>query len=161
MDIENLFTKETTVKISVVTIDKKKLTKSILNQIKSSDPFDDFYNLKPGVKFIGYVRDEFNTVIFVKDDAIYRLDFEIYKDFRLIFRTSKSVGDLHSIYPSEAIAKLNNELNDEENSHLGQYKFRERNLNDVITDDIKEDIKQKQNFLTQISSEISKRQIFI
>jgi hypothetical protein len=46
MFIEKLFEKEVTIKVSIVKIDKKKLTKGVFNQLNVKSPFDDTYNFR-------------------------------------------------------------------------------------------------------------------
>ncbi|HFK5563113.1 TPA: hypothetical protein ACGZ9C_002774 [Elizabethkingia anophelis] len=55
MELENIFVKESTVKINVITLENRKLTKSLLEQIDYKFPFSRKYELVCD-KIFGYVK---------------------------------------------------------------------------------------------------------
>lgn len=73
--MKDFFTTETTVKINVATIDGKKITKSIFNQINTKSPFNfdkDKGYIFEGGKILGYVFDKEYWLLWVEDDKIYK-----------------------------------------------------------------------------------------
>lgn len=82
MNYKELFTDQSTIKISVMTIDGKKLTKSLVDQLPTHFPFDKQYNFT-GDKFFGFVKvgkatpsnpgaQNINFVIFEKGGKLYK-----------------------------------------------------------------------------------------
>jgi hypothetical protein len=57
---KDLSIKTVAVEIKVMTVDGKRMTKSVFDQIPESDPFDEDFELKPSVQVMGYVLKQNN-----------------------------------------------------------------------------------------------------
>lgn len=82
MDYKKLFTDQSTIKVSVMTVDGKKLTKSLVEQLPYHFPFDKHFNFQ-GQKIFGHVKvgkatsnnpraENIRFVIFEKDEKLYK-----------------------------------------------------------------------------------------
>lgn len=156
MNIDKLFTKTTTVNISVVKINNKNFTKSIFNQLNISNPFDRLYNLKNNVKFLGYVNDKTKWMIWT--DEINLFKFELREFFTIIhLDLNKDIIDkLVRVYPSELVKNLYNYVDEEY-----QETYKNNQISTVL--DLKEQyiILEKQELVREIVENILERQIFL
>lgn len=156
MNIDKLFTKETTVKISVVKIDNKKLTKSIFNQLNKVSPFDSNYNLKENVKFFGYINDKTTWIIWGDDEFIYKYEMMKSYPFLRINLDRGTISELKKVYDSEEVKKLYNQKDDE----FG-YLYRDEQISSVLISNEQNEIISKKELVTDIFNKILERQIFI
>lgn len=156
MHIERLFEKEATIKISVVKIENKKLTKGIFNQINWQSPFDKFYNLKENVKFLGYVNDNFKCLVWTNGDSLYKYRIKDFYPFRSIDLNKNTINELIEIFPSDQVESLHSFKNE-----MGIYEYQELQISCVL--DVKEQyviIEKKEN-VEKIIKELLKRQIYL
>ncbi|MDW9382776.1 hypothetical protein [Chryseobacterium sp. JV558] len=72
--MKDFFIMEKTIKINVITIDGKRITKSIFNQLNVSSPFTHDINGYSfnGEKILGYVSDKGYWLIYAENEKIYR-----------------------------------------------------------------------------------------
>lgn len=156
MNIEKLFPKETTIKINIVKIDNKKITKSIFNQINRSSPFDKLYHLKENIKFLGYINDKTKWIIWTNNEFLFKYEIkEIYQMSRINLNKN-TIEELQKIYPSEKVKSLYSQKNE-----FDHFEYRDIEISSVL--DIKEqsEILDKKEMVEEIISEILKRQIFL
>jgi hypothetical protein len=156
MNIEKLFTKETTIKINIVKIDNKKITKSVFNQINRSSPFDQLYNLKENIKFLGYINDKTKWIIWTNNEFLFKYEIkEIYQMSRINLHKN-TIEELQKIYPSEKVKSLYSQKNE-----FDHFEYKDIEISNVL--DIKEqsEILDKKEMVEKIISEILKRQIFL
>lgn len=153
---DKLFTKVTSIKLSVVKIENKKLTKSILNQLNRKSPFDRLYNLKENVKFLGYVNDKTKCLLWSNEDFIYKYDIKDFFSFLRIDLNKNTINDLYQIFPSEEVNSLYNFTNE-----MGHYEYQDLEISCVLDKNTQYEILDKKENLDKILEEILKRQIFI
>ncbi|EKT3967372.1 hypothetical protein NTJ12_002460 [Flavobacterium psychrophilum] len=156
MNIENLFSKEVTVKISIVNIENKKLTKSIFNQLNISLPFDSLFNLKQNVKFLGYINDKGKWIIWSNNEYIYKCELKnIYPMARLNLNRDK-IRDLIEIYPSELVKSLYHFMNES-----SFFEYRDTEISSVLDKKEQYIIIERQEEVREIINELLKRQIIL
>ncbi|WP_136468997.1 hypothetical protein [Flagellimonas onchidii] len=151
MDFGKIFTNETTIKISVVKLDNKKMTKGIFNQLHISSPFDKLYNLKEEVQILGYVNEKDKWVIWSNKQRLYK--YEIYNFSPLIDLdlNKDKIKDLYHIYPSENIRSL----------YFGDEHYSFEEISSVLDKKEQYEILDKQEILLRLRNEILNRQIFL
>ena len=156
MNIKELFTKTTTVNISVVKINNKNLTKSIFNQLNISSPFDRLYNLKDNVKFLGYVNDKTKWMIWTDEVNLFRYELKELFAIRYLDLNSDTIDTLMKVYPSELVKKLYNYIDEEY-----QETYRSNQISTVL--DLKEQyaILERQEQVREIFENIIERQILL
>ncbi|AQW97447.1 hypothetical protein M2T70_12965 [Elizabethkingia anophelis] len=115
MKLENIFTKESTVKINVITLENRKLTKSLLEQIDYKFPFSRKYELICD-KIFGYVKisNSDNSKGFIRI-VIGEMNGKLFK-----FPTSRleqlcSIGQYDKVILSQNILDINTILEYPEN----------------------------------------------
>mgnify|MGYP000881306201 CR=1 FL=1 len=156
MNVEKLFTKQTTIKISVVTIDNKKLSKSIVNQLNVSSPFDKLYNLKENAKFLGYINDKSKWIIWTNDEFIFKYELKLIYPIARINLDKNTLSDLIDIYPSDIVKSryaFENEYGDFENRELQISNALDKKDQYILIERIEE--------VQKIITEILKRQILL
>lgn len=156
MIIDKLFEKEVTVKVSVVKIDNKKLTKSIFNQLHYSSPFDSLFNLKENVKFLGYVNDDFRYLIWTNGEFIFKCNLNEFTKFRKIDLNKNTISDLHEVFPSEKVESLFLVKNE-----IGFNEYQDLQITQVLGPKYQSEILDKQENVEKIIKELLKRQIFV
>jgi hypothetical protein len=156
MNLDNLFTKETTIKVSVVTLDNKKLTKSIFNQLQVKKPFDKLYNIFDGVKFLGYVNDKKNYAVFTFNDKIYKCEMVEFQALKYIDLHKDLIKTLYRVYPSEELQKLN-----KYNPSRPDEYYADSQISQVFSVDGQRELIEKAENLDKIFNELVIRQIFI
>lgn len=156
MNIKELFTKTTTVNISVVKINNKNLTKSIFNQLNISSPFDRLYNLKDNVKFLGYVNDKTKWIIWSDENNLFRYELKELSPIVYLNLDQDTIDMLVKIYPSELVKELYN-YTDAEYEKI----YRDNQISTVL--DVKEQyiILEKQKLVREIFENILERQILL
>ncbi|MDR6459262.1 aspartate carbamoyltransferase regulatory subunit [Chryseobacterium vietnamense] len=156
MNIKELFTKTTTVNISVVKINNKNLTKSIFNQLNISSPFDRLYNLKNNVKFLGYVNDKTKWMIWTDEVNLFRFELKEFFTIRHLDLNRDTIDTLMKVYPSELVKKLYNYVDEEYHET-----YRNNQISTVL--DLKEQyvILEKQKQVREIFENILERQILL
>lgn len=164
MEIKDLFTVETTIKVSVVKLDNKKLTSLIFNQLNISSPFDDAFNLKEDVKILGYVNSKVNIkykdhhienekwLIWSRNDRLYK-----YKLIRLHPFLKMNIETIQffqfiAIYNSDEIDKIYDDSK-------GELQYTP--ISEVIDQDKLNEISEKKIFVKEVYREILKRQIYL
>lgn len=158
MNIQELFTKETTIKVSVVTLDGKKMTKSIFNQLHHVKPFDNLYNIIEGVKFLGYINEKERFVIFTLNNKIYYYRLEAFLALQYIDLNKSTIEDLYRVYPSEEVKRLHNFNPKKENDSED---YRQFQISQVFSVNGQYEFIEKAENLKKIRNEILKRQIFL
>jgi len=156
MNTEKLFEKEATIKISVVKIDNKKLTKGVFNQINWKSPFDRLYNLKENVKFLGYVNDKSKWLVWSNGEFLYKYKISDFYPFLRIDFNKNTINELLDVFPSEVVKSLNDFKN-----QMGHYEYTDLEISSVL--DVKEQyviIEKKEN-IEEIINGLLKRQIFL
>lgn len=153
---DKLFIKATSIKLSVVKIENKKLTKSILNQLNRKSPFDKLYNLKENVKFLGYVNDKTKCLLWCNEDLIYKYDIKDFFPFLRIDLHKNTINDLYEIFPSEEVNLLHSFRNE-----MGHYEYQDLEISCVLDKNTQYEIQDKKENIDKILEEILKRQIFI
>jgi hypothetical protein len=156
MNIEKLFSKEVTVKISVLTIENKKITKSIFNQLNYSLPFDNLFNLKSNVKFLGYINDKLKYVIWTNNEFIYKCELKEFYPIARLNLDGDLIRDLIEIYPSETVKSLYHYLND-----YSIYEYRDLQISSVLEKKEQYSIIDRKEEIQKIITEILKRQILL
>jgi len=156
MSVENLFKKETVVKISVVKIDNKKLTKGVFNQINQKSPFDKLYDLRENVNFLGYVNDNGKWVVWTNDESLYKYKIIDFYSFLRIDFSRNTIDELYKIYPSEVVKSLYSHTNE-----LGHYENQGCQISQVLELNEQISITDKKENIEQIIDELVKRQIFL
>lgn len=156
MNIKELFTKTTTVNISVVKINNKNLTKSIFNQLNISSPFDRLYNLKDNVKFLGYVNDKTKWIIWSDENNLFRYELKEFSPIVYLNLDRDTIDMLVKIYPSELVNEIYN-YTDAEYEKI----YRDNQISTVL--DVKEQyiILEKQKLVREIFENILERQILL
>ncbi|MDR6546700.1 hypothetical protein J2810_002760 [Chryseobacterium rhizosphaerae] len=156
MNIKELFTKTTTVNISVVKVNNKNLTKSIFNQLNISSPFDRLYNLKDNVKFLGYVNDKTKWIIWSDENNLFRYELKELSPIVYLNLDRDTIDMLVKIYPSELVKELYN-YTDAEYEKI----YRDNQISTVL--DVKEQyiILEKQKLVREIFENILERQILL
>jgi hypothetical protein len=153
---DKLFAKETSIKLSVVKIENKKLTKGIFNQLNRKSPFDKLYNLKENVKFLGYVNDKTKCLLWSNKDFIYKYDIKDFFPFLRIDLNKNTIDDLYEVFPSEEVNSLHNFKNEN-----GYYEYQELEISCVLEKNTQYEILEKKETVDKIVEELLKRQIFI
>ncbi len=161
MNVEKLFPKETNVKISIVKIDNKKLTKGIFNQLNRISPFDRYYNLKEKAKLFGYVNDKGKWIIWSDNEFICKYEMkEIYPFLRINIDRDK-IEDLIKVYDSEEVKSLyRHSETDENGNHCGNI-YRDVQISSVLSKKEQYEIISKKELIEKIFAEILERQIFL
>ena len=154
--MEELFTKTTTINISVVKLDNKNLTKSIFNQLNISSPFDRLYNIKNNVKFLGYVNDKIKWVIWADDISLFRFELKELSAIRHLDLKNDTIDKLVKIYPSELVKELYNYY-DEEYQEI----YKDSQISGVLDSKEQDIILDKQEQIREIFENILDRQIFL
>ena len=153
MEIEKLFTKEITIKVSIIKLDNKKMTKGIFNQLHIISPLDKLYNLKENTKILGYINEKGRWIIWSNNENIYKYELNKFFPLRRIDLNAENIEALISVYPSEKVKNL----------YHADYKenYREMQISSVL--DIKEqyEIIEKKEMIEKLIEEILKRQIYI
>ena len=103
MNLDKLFTKESTIKISVISINDKKITKSIFNQLNIKNPFDKHINLLENVLFLGYINDKTKWIIWKDNDFLYKYELKHLLQIKWIDVNRNTIKDLLEIYPTEVV----------------------------------------------------------
>jgi hypothetical protein len=155
MNIENLFTKDTTVKITVLKIENKKFTKGIFNQLHISSPFDKLYNLKENVKFLGYINDKTRWIIWTNGNSLFKYDVKEFYPLRFLNLNSDKIKDLIQIYPNEEVKSLYTAMDQ------GYYEYRDSQISTVLDVKIQYEIIDKKEKVDKILTEVLKRQIYL
>ncbi|MDO6739454.1 hypothetical protein [Wenyingzhuangia sp. 2_MG-2023] len=106
MNIDKIFTKETTIKITVVKIENKKMTKSIFNQLHIYSPFDKLYNIKNNVKVLGYINDKTIWVIWSNEESLFKYELNNFYPLLRLDLNNDKIESLIKIYPSESVRNL-------------------------------------------------------
>lgn len=156
MSIEKLFKKNTTINISVVKLENKKLTKGVFNQINRKSPFDKLYELKENVSFLGYVNDANKWVIWTDDKSLYKYKFVDFFNLSRIDFHRNTIEELFKVYPSQELELLNSYQND-----LGNYEYQGLQISQVLKPNEQYVIIEKKEYLEKIIDELLKRQIFL
>lgn len=158
MNIQNLFTNETTIKVSVVTLDNKRLTKSIYNQLHYKKPFDKLYNINDGVQFLGYVHDKGQFVVFKEKSKLYVCNLDAFRVLRDIDLDKNTIEYLYKVYPSDEVEQLYrfNSKNDMEKDN-----YRDMQISQVFSIKGQYEFIDKAEKLQNLINEIFKRQIFL
>lgn len=159
--MKDFFTTETTVKINVATIDGKKITKSIFNQINTKSPFN-FDKEKgyifEGGKILGYVFDKEYWLLWVEDDKIYKTNLD--RLFKMANLSSSSyfssVRDLLNPNLYFGSEYLKEDFEDFENYSLNNYKSSE-----ILTETALEKLKTYVLKAREWRTEILNHQIFL
>lgn len=156
MNLETLFTTETTIKVSVVKIDNKKLTKGVYNQLNIKTAFDDFYNLKENAKLLGYVNDKSRFYLWTNGNSIFRNEIkELYPLIKLNLNKN-TIDELRNIFPSEEVESLYSYKNEN-----GDYEYRNLQISQVLQKNSQYELIEKKENVEKIVKEILNRQIFI
>jgi len=76
---KDLSIKTVAVEIKVMTVDGKRMTKAVFDQIPESDPFDENLALKRGVQAMGYVntKDSREVLVFSENGQLRRCDIHL------------------------------------------------------------------------------------
>jgi hypothetical protein len=148
MKIENLFTENTTINITVLKINNKNFTKSIFNQLHLSSPFTKLYELKEDLKILGYVNDKTRWVIWTDNEFLYKYDIKKFYPLLKLEINICEIGTLLDIYPSEDVRLLSENL---ENYDLAN----------ILNEEEKKVINNKKETVEKILKEVVKRQIFL
>lgn len=156
MNIEKLFSKTTTINVSVVKVDNKKLTKTIFNQVNILSPFDNLYNLREGVQFLGYVNDKGKWIIWSDSNRLFKYELKKITPIIYLDLNRNKINDLIEIYPSELVKQLYHYIDEEYHET-----YRDNQISTVL--DLKEQyaILEKQELVRGIFDNILSRQIFL
>lgn len=155
MNVETLFSEETTIKISVVKLDKQKLTKGIYNQLNVLSAFDDLYNLKENAKFLGYVNDKERFYLWTNGNSIFKYEIKELRQLLHLDLDKTTIYHLDSFYPSDQVEYLYSYNED------GNYRYRNEQISSVLDKKEQYELLEKKETVTKIVREILKRQIFI
>ena len=159
--MKDFFTTETTVKINVATIDGKKITKSIFNQINSKSPFN-FDKEKgyifEGEKILGYVFDKEYWLLWIEENKVFKTNLNrIFKIANLSSSSYfSSVTDLFnplSYFGSEYLKENFKEFDD--------YYIAQQKNSDVLVDSALEKLKKYVLNAREWKTEILNHQIFL
>lgn len=156
MYTEKLFEKETMIKISIVKIDNKKLTKGIFNQINRKSPFDELYNLEQNVKFLGYVNDKSKCLIWIDGELLYKYEIKNLYPFLRIDLNKSTITDLLEVFPSEKVESIHSFKND-----IGIHEYQDIEISCVLDKKEQYNIIEKKENIKEIVEELLKRQIFL
>ena len=172
MDYKELFADQSTIKVTVMTIDGKKLTKSLVDQLPTHFPFDKLYNFN-GQKIFGFVKlgkaspsnpraENINFVIFEKGGKIFK--FSIDRLFEMTkYRKETSINNF-------SIRALNDLLGDDSEYYSeGQKEYTklqrsfgiDHTIEDVLTPVGLEKFSEIINNTKKLYLEIYDHQIFI
>ena len=160
MNITNLFTKTTTVEISVVTIDKKKLTKSIITQIVDYKPFDEALNIFEGVKILGFVNGIEPIVIWTRNGELNKCNLNVFRKLDHVDIHNSTIENLIGTYQTPEIDAILYSQN-EKGNNITFNEYRKNQISSVLSAKGLTDLKDKKEEFKTIISEIYKRQIFI
>lgn len=159
--MKDFFTTETTVKINVATIDGKKITKSIFNQINSKSPFN-FDKEKgyifEGEKILGYVFDKEYWLLWIEENKVFKTNLNrIFKIANLSSSSYfSSVTDLFNpllYFGSEYLKENFKEFDD--------YYIAQQKNSDVLVDSALEKLKKYVLNAREWKTEILNHQIFL
>lgn len=156
MNIEKLFIKETTLKLSVIKVDNKRIIKSIFNQINIDSPFDELYTLKQNVKFLGYINEKKKWIIWKNNDFLFKYDLGKIYPISQINLNKNTIDELITIFPSEKVKLLHSFQN--EQSH---FEYRDIEISSVLDPNEQYLIMDVIELVDDIIDEILKRQIFL
>jgi len=154
MNIEKLFTKESTVKISILKIDNKKFTKSIFNQLNYKNPFDRDINLNQDAKFLGYVNDKGKWILWTDTDYIYKFELKKLIDIKWIDVDRHKISDLIEVYPTEKVKDAFHYVDDYDNEYKNEVISNVLNREEIF------EFIEKQDIVKNIINETLQRQIF-
>ncbi len=155
MNLDKLFTKESTIKISVISINDKKITKSIFNQLNIKNPFDKHINLLENVLFLGYINDKTKWIIWKDNDFLYKYELKHLLQIKWIDVNRNTIKDLLEIYPTEVVKNAYHFVDD----NLNEYK--EETISNTLNREDLHDFIYKQDMINKIIENITKRQIFV
>jgi hypothetical protein len=151
MNFDKIFTKEITVRLCVVKIENKKLTKSIFNQLNIISPFDKLYNLKDNVKILGYIKDKTRWVIWSNGQSLFKYELNnLYPLIGLDLNKDK-IEDLIKIYPSETVKSL----------YFGNDNYQYMVVSCVLDKKEQYEIINKKEMIDKFRIEVLNRQIYL
>ncbi|WP_294302523.1 hypothetical protein [uncultured Chryseobacterium sp.] len=158
--MKDFFTREITIKINVITIDGKKITKSIFNQLNVKSPFTHDINGYSfnGEKILGYVIDKGYWLIHAENEKLYR--YNLTRMFAIAQLSSKSdysrLKELFHLYGYFGDNIINDDYKHFDEIGIWNYSL-ERVLNKDILNKIGNLILDANNWKTEILN----HQIFI
>lgn len=153
MNMSKIFTKDTFIKVSVVKLDGRKLTKSIFNQLHTISPFDRLYNLKNDVKVLGYINDKTIWIIWSNQENLYKYDLQNIYPLVQLDLNKNTIENLIEIYPSEQVKNLYYG-NSNEN-------YQELEISSVLDKKEQYKILDRQDFVIEFKAQLLERQIFL
>lgn len=159
--MKDFFTIETTVKINVATIDGKKITKSIFNQINTKSPFN-FDKEKgyifEGGKILGYVFDKAYWLLWVEDDKI--LKTNLNRMFKIAnLSSSSNFSSVTDIF--NPLVYFGNDYLKEDFREFDDYYLAQQKNSDVLVDSVLEKLKIYVLNAREWRTEILNHQIFL
>jgi len=151
MEIKDFFTEQLTVEITLLKVNNKKLTKTLLNQFIVSSPFDKSYELKPKAKIFGFVNDKGYWIIWSDVKYIYKFNTKELMKFNLINFDTR-LFQLRKIYSLPRLDKMSNDQ---------LYENQYSSISEILSEEELKEITEKQKFLNEFFKELYKKQIFL
>ncbi|MGK4568199.1 hypothetical protein [Flavobacterium sp. 3HN19-14] len=156
MNIEQLFTEEATIKISVLKIDNKKISKSVFNQLHIRSPFDKLYNLKENVKFFGYINDKERWIIWSNGEFLSKYEINELFPILRIDLDKDTIKDLVKVFPSEQAQSLNSCRNE-----FGILEYQDIQISSVLDRNEQYEIQDEKDVINKILKTVLTKQIFL
>jgi hypothetical protein len=151
--IEAMFAEESIIKVSVITVAKKRLTKGILNQIIEFYPSRFLYAFPENLKFFGFVNDKIKWVICTFENGLYKFKYQDIYNFSKLNLHEASLVEFRFFFNYEQLHKFEEKdiyVQEEDQGAIFSFK-----------NEIQEALFKNQNDLIEIIELINERQIFI
>jgi len=155
MNIEHLFTEKTTINLSVVKLHNQKINKTIFNQLITLSPFNRIFSLGESVKFLGFVNDKIQWILWTDDISIYKYQLRKLKEFCHFDLDSGEISDFTKIYPYYELQYFN------KSSYRDDTYDEVEKLYLILSQEERSRLEEKQRFIVEVIDKLTQRQIFI
>jgi len=138
MDIKSKFQKESIIKINVLKIDNKKLSKSLIEQLHEQNPFDEDYNFIADVAF-GYVKLGIDKVlIYSNNEKLFKFNINFIEKISSLNSEMKYNSAMYRTDISQLIRKKikSNRQNTIDKNALmyNERKYEDKTIKEVLND---------------------------
>lgn len=155
MDIEHLFTEKTTVNLSVVKLNNHKINKTIFNQLITLSPFDRIFSIRESAKFLGFVNDKIQWILWTNGISIYKYQLRKLNEFCHFDLDRGEISDFTKIYPYYELQYFNKP------SYRDDTYDEVEKLHLILSKEERSQLEEKQRFIVEVIDKLTQRQVFI